>query len=347
MKKTHLTLLFLMVVLVCSALTVNAADISPAANYFPLSVGNQWAYVRVGQTIGTVQKILVDVSAKMSPSGSTVVFYQLNNYNGKSHWVRQDAGGVVSEYENVPGAFPYLWYIMSAAAGSSWRMHIDTTVPEVIPGSNFATLTMISRSETVRVPAGIFTNCLHIKFKTSVMDAGITDEWFAPGVGLVKRVESSLVGPVTTELKQAVIGGIIIENPLVTTSVKTDQPVYWENHMPGPGPVPTLGPVITIYSTVTPINGQTVTLNFIDFNIWDITITNPQGRIVWTNPKIMAPAPIGGVNLQIPGTGGTDKFQAQLAYGSMEGEYLVTAKLLVSKNAPPDATTTFQYSWAW
>lgn len=117
--------------------------------------------------------------------------------------------------------------------------------------------------------------------------------------------------------------------------------------MPGPGPVPTLGPVITIYCTVTPINGQTVTLNFSDYNVWNVTITNPQGRVVWTNPKIVAPTPIGGINRQIPGTGQTDKFQAQLAYGSMEGKYLVTAKLQVSKNAPPDATTTFQYSWAW
>jgi hypothetical protein len=350
MKKTHVVVLFLMAVLLCSAFLVNAADISPVANYFPLAVGNQWAYIRVGQTIDTVQKILVDVSAKMTPPGSTEVYYQLNNYNGQTHWVRQDASGVVSEYlRNSSSEYSQnlLWYIFNAEAGKSWTMRIDTSVPGVIPGSNGATLTVISRNETVKVPAGVFYNAIHIQFRTNVMDAGITDEWFAAGVGLVKRVETSFVGPVTTELKQAVIGGIIIENPLVTTSVKTDQPVYWENHMPGPGPVPTLGPVITIYCTVTPINGQTVTLNFSDYNVWNVTITNPKGRVVWTNPMIMALAPIGGVNRQIPGTGQTDKFQAQLSYGSMEGQYLVTAKLLVSKNAPPDATTTFQYSWAW
>lgn len=340
MKKTHVVILVLMVALLCSVFLVDAADISPVANYFPLSVGNQWTYVRAGQ-VGTAQKILVDVSAKMSPSGSTVVYYQLNNYNGQSHWVRRDSSAVVSEYSRN------LWYTLNAEVGKSWTMRINTSVPGVIPGSNGATLTVISRNETVKVPAGVFTNTVHIQFRTNVMDAGITDEWFAAGVGLVKRAETSFVGLVTTELIQATIGGIIIQDPLVTTSVKTDQPVYWENHMPTTSPLPTQGPVITIYCTVTPINGQTVTLNFSDYNVWDVTITNPQGRVVWTNPKIMAPTPIGGINRQIPGTGQTDKFQAQLPYGSMEGKYLVTAKLLVSKNAPPDATTTFQYSWAW
>jgi hypothetical protein len=202
MRKIKFTFLFLLALLIFMSFAVNAAN--EAANYFPLAVGNEWTYSRSGQAIGS-QKILVNVTAKTQPSGSTAVYFQLNNYNGTAHWVQQSAG-IVSEYPN------YLWYYLNAGVGSSWTMHINTMVPGVIIGSDGAVLTVVSRNESVTVPVGTFTT-VHISFRTNVCDAGITDEWFAPGFGLVKRVETSLIGPITWELVHMVINGTVIGTP--------------------------------------------------------------------------------------------------------------------------------------
>ncbi|MCL6591152.1 MAG: hypothetical protein K6U80_14510 [Firmicutes bacterium] len=338
MKKVTVLVFLLLVAHIFASGWAMAAETVVAPNYFPLQVGNEWNYIRTSQVIN--EKLQVNVSAKMQPPGSTTVFYQLNNYNGQAHFVTQTFTGMVYEYPN------YQWYFFSYEPGKSWTMRINTQIPGVITGSDGAILTVVSRNEVVRVPAGIFTT-VHIRFQTGVCDAGITDEWFAPGVGLVKRMETSLVGPITTELVRAVINGVVIENPLVATSAETDKPVYWEDHMPGPAQPPALGPEIIIACTVTPISGQSTVLNFVDYNVWDVSIINPKGEVVWRNPKILAPAPIGGVNRTIPGSGETTKFSARLTYGSMVGRYKVVAKLLVSKNPPADAVTYFEYCWAY
>ncbi|HEX3043636.1 MAG TPA: hypothetical protein VHY08_02700 [Bacillota bacterium] len=337
MKKLKIPVFLLLVALIFASFWVSAAETVVAPNYFPLAVGDEWTYLRTSQVIN--EKLFVNVTGKMQPTGSTLVFYQLNNYNGQAHWVQQTNTGMVYEYPN------YEWYFLNAEVGKPWTMHINTKIPGVIIGSDGAILTVVSRNEVVKVPAGIFTT-VHIRFQTRVMDAGITDEWFAPGVGLVKRMESSFVGAINTELVRAVIDGVVIENPLVTTSVTTDKPVYWEDHMPTIVP-PTTGPEIIISCTVTPSSGQPTVLNFIDYNVWDVSIINPDGRVVWTNPKIAAPAPAGGVNRTIPGSGETTRFSARLAYGSMVGKYKVVAKLLVSQNPPADAVTYFEYRWVY
>src|SRR5437667_445126 len=64
----------------------------------------------------------------------------------------------------------------------------------------------VSRSEQVTGPAGTFA-AIHIQFTTQCGDAGITDEWFVKGIGLVKRVEDSIAGPRTTQLERATISG--------------------------------------------------------------------------------------------------------------------------------------------
>jgi hypothetical protein len=134
----------------------------------------------------------------------------------------------------------------------------------------------------------------------------------------------------------------------VAISVSTDKPEYWENHMPGPDPKPTLGPEIKIYAAVKPVvAGQPVTLTFVDYNIWDIQIINPDGEVVWTNPKLEAPAPEDGIKRMIGVDGSKVEFRARLKFGSKPGTYTVKAKLLVKGDVPADVTTTFNYGWAY
>lgn len=189
-KKVCFGILLLAVLMVPSFLVTAETD------YFPLAVGNEWTYERSGQVIEP-QKILVTVTEKVQPSGGVAPFFKLNNYNGQAHLVR-NSNGMVQEYPN------YLWYLLNAEFGQTWIMRINTTVPGVIPCTDGAVLTVVSRNETVTVPAGSFST-VHIRFQNNCADVGITDEWFAPGVGMVKRVETSFTGPIVTELLRAII----------------------------------------------------------------------------------------------------------------------------------------------
>jgi hypothetical protein len=197
MTKRMLAVLLLGLLLV-PALIVNA---SPGGNYFPLNFDNEWTYVREGLEKRTV---VVSIDEVKQNAGEEYCYFKLNNYNGLSHWVRQKDGVVLEEPRN-------LWYWFKGKAGQSWTMQMKGAEfsDDMIIGSNGANLSIVSRNETVRVPAGEF-NTIHIRFWTRVCDAGITNEWFAPGVGLVKRTESAIYGEIATVLIRAKIAGQII-----------------------------------------------------------------------------------------------------------------------------------------
>jgi hypothetical protein len=328
------TLAFVALILSCQAAVY-------ADTYFPLQVGNEWTYVTSGR-IGADQKTVVKVACRYTEPFINRSWYGLYDYNGKFRWLRETRSGNVYEWGNLP------WYRFNHPLNFPWTMYVNEGVQGTIPCSNGARLEIISRDEKLEVPAGTFST-LHIRFTTICQDAGITDEWFAPGVGLVKRVEQSFAGPRTMQLHRAVINGKVIEGNQpspVSISVLTDKPEYWENHMPGPGPIPQFGPEISIYAIIDSINGQPQTLNFIDYNVWDIQVFDPDKKLVWTNPKMLAPAPIGGIDRIIPGREKSE-FKLRFPWGSKPGVYTVVAKLLVSKNPPPDAITTFKYDWAY
>jgi hypothetical protein len=57
---------------------------------------------------------------------------------------------------------------------------------EVAPGVAMDRVEIVSLSETVKTPAGEFTNCLKLK-ETTPLEPGVTDyKYYAPGVGMVQ-----------------------------------------------------------------------------------------------------------------------------------------------------------------
>src|SRR5439155_17425574 len=191
-------------------------------------------------------------------------------------------------------------------------------------------------------------------FTSQCADAGITDEYFAQGVGLVKRVEESIAGPREMVLESATISGRSIGGTqpppaqgVMTLGVSTDQPSYYENHMPGPGPRPTRGPEIKVTVSAKPQSGHDETVTFTDYNTWNVTISDAGGSVLWTNPKIMAPAPAGGVSRTIPAAGDSATFSVTLPYGTAQGQYTVRAIWLATQPALHPTTANFQYDWAF
>ncbi|MBI3912511.1 MAG: hypothetical protein HY320_16440 [Armatimonadetes bacterium] len=168
------------------------------ADYFPLRKGNTWNYVSAAAHAALPpQEFSTTIDAVRRSTTTGTAWYQLTNYQGGDHWVRKTGKGRILERPD------HLWYQFEAAPGTSWKMSIR----EGFPGSDGATLTLASRSETVRVPAGVFENCIRIDYAHQVVDAGIIAEWFAPGIGLVQREEARIFGPLVTRLKSAVVNG--------------------------------------------------------------------------------------------------------------------------------------------
>lgn len=61
----------------------------------------------------------------------------------------------------------------------------DRYYQEVAPGVALDRAEVISVTEQVQTPAGTFTNCVHTE-ETTPLESGITEKWYAPGVGMIR-----------------------------------------------------------------------------------------------------------------------------------------------------------------
>ena len=67
----------------------------------------------------------------------------------------------------------------------------DRFQQENAPGVALDRVEVVGVDETVKVPAGTFTHCIHV-VETSSLDKDVTNKWYAPGVGLIKDDEFEL-----------------------------------------------------------------------------------------------------------------------------------------------------------
>jgi len=217
-----------------------------AGSYFPLRVGNTWTYQRSG--VGGTSEWTAEVAEKQTPPRA-LPYHMLSGYfAGPVHAVRSDPFGTVTERSS--GYRDFLWYLLGAPVGTIWSIQLPPSpvanpLPDCISG---AKLTLAARSETVQVPAGEFTHVVRVDWTSACVDAGITSEWFAPGIGLIRRQETSIAGPVTSELLRADLGGVVLPRAGYVTSLSLDRPSYVNNLMPpiGPESLPTVAGSFTV-----------------------------------------------------------------------------------------------------
>ncbi len=227
-----------------------------ALSYFPLQLGNTWHYARQGA--GAVDTWRAAVSERfVSPAGRA--YFAIDGYFGPRRLLRTAPGNAVWEYNpGIPG--DNLVYQLGAPVGTTWVLQLEplpllaSPLPDCFTGSR---LTVGSRSEVVTVPGGVFTDVVRIDWSGPCADAGITAEWFAPGVGLIKRTEDSFTGPITSELVQAELGPQLLPQAPYATVLSIDRPEYVNDLMPplGPDSIPTVRGAFTVRnSTAIPIN---------------------------------------------------------------------------------------------
>lgn len=170
--------------------------LSPA-NFFPLQPGTTWVY-QVSGAGGGVREVVAKLG--VSPVGLRGGVLLEGYFPGPARLVRS-SGGTVDELG--PGGEAYPWYLLAAPEGTSWTLRLaPVAAANLLPCIDGARLTVASRNETVAVPAGRFDSVVLVRWETPCRDAGIHAEWFAPGVGLVKREEGSFAGILRWELKE-------------------------------------------------------------------------------------------------------------------------------------------------
>ena len=110
-----------------------------------------------------------------------------------------------------------------ASEGTSWT--IDATSDDLVSGSR---VTVSARNQTKIVSFGTFEAVIHFEVipPDGLRDAGLTDLWFAPKVGLIGYEEITVAGPQIYELAAFAIPG----DDVVT--LPTPQPVDPGNLFP-------------------------------------------------------------------------------------------------------------------
>ncbi len=173
--------------------TLTAESIVPPPRYFPLDPGNHWVYTEEGRPEGIAREVTV-----LNPLGdlARVEF-------GNEVFSIFDAQTELDIELPGEGLVPY------------YRFEEESFVHRDFVGCDDARkMTIISRNDVVKTPAGVFLNCLRIEYTEGGLcsDAGTEVEWWEPEVGKVKWVEDSFGGPRTYVLS-------VFE--------KTDVPVYF------------------------------------------------------------------------------------------------------------------------
>jgi len=200
-------------------------------SYFPLQVGNQWVYEVRDPAVEPTNRV-VSVTEQV-PGTDGLPYFALEGYLGPKRFVRSLRNGTVLE-RNPEGGPDYLWYLLQAPVGAQWTFSLGGD-PRFF-SVHGKTVTVASRTDVVRVPAGEFRNVVRLHYSPPSMDGGIQAEWFAPGVGLIKRQEATIISFRTMELTALHLGSPLLPRPAYGASLLLDRPLYVQNLMPSPSP---------------------------------------------------------------------------------------------------------------
>jgi len=173
------------------------ARILERPSYFPLEPGRVWVYEL--RQLGSAQQLEVwaepATADPASPQSGTTLLH--GYFPGEPRRVSRLPGDIVVEF-GADHRAPGLWYMLAAPEGFAWRLRLaQEGGGSCIDGAH---LTIWDRHATVTVPYGQFENVVVVRWETGCADGGITVEYFAPGVGLIRREELSFSGSRVWEL---------------------------------------------------------------------------------------------------------------------------------------------------
>jgi hypothetical protein len=244
------------------ALFLSASAVRAGESPFPLVTGNSWTY-RSTFLISVTNFSETVVEEKTIGPDSYFVF---DNFRLQTSVPFRSEG---SKVVTIVDGTRYTMYDFGAEAGTSW------TAPDP-PSSLMGRMTLVSTTDSIPVPAGVFSGCFH--FRHSFSGNVSYDEWFAPGVGLVKRI---------SRLMSGLIESVLIESQVVT-AVQSDpaaDPADYALHGNYPNPFN----ASTVISFEAPAGGK-VSIQVVDClgrrvaSLFDGTCPGGTCRVIW-NPS--------------------------------------------------------------
>jgi len=137
-------------------------------DYFPMQVNNRWTFSDV------ISEHIQD-SVRVTDS----LYFRFDQFRNspKNILLRMTSDNKLLMRSDTT---EQVWLDFSANIGDSWKV----TAPG---GGSEWTVHLQSKTDTVTVPAGTFTNCFRFWFQFNGADNDWV-EWYAPGVGPVKRI---------------------------------------------------------------------------------------------------------------------------------------------------------------
>ena len=230
--------------------------------HFPLAVGNRWTYIETGSFASG----RLDVSVTESRDFNHQEYFRLVGYAGEPAWVRMTDDDRLVAFDPDTG-LETVWYDFGAEIDAPW----PSGLPLDCTGEAQITSKPSYADDTITRIAPAF---LTIQYgPTQCADAGLVEEIFVPGMGLVRRVSQSIAGPRALSLAYAQIGGRVIGSSGLTVSLSLNQAVYVADLEPPidtDRSVPTLSARLTIRNTTdSPLKIVTSTGQQFDFEIRD------------------------------------------------------------------------------
>ncbi|HJZ98727.1 MAG TPA: BsuPI-related putative proteinase inhibitor [Candidatus Solibacter sp.] len=256
---------------VASGLILTSALPGQTADYFPLETGNTWLYRSVTIS-GSIPPRLNFAYQTVRVTGTEKIgdrqYFQVS-YFGRDLLLREDAStGDLFAYDRAAGA-EALWVSTGLPVGSTFSSSID-------PCSGQAQIA--SRDGLVLVGLEDLPNVVQVKFQTTCADAGVTAQYYAPGVGLIRQEQTTFAGPLVYRLiyyragaRQSVTGDVAF-------TVAVDSPWYYSGGV--------LGARLMLRNGAT----DAVTLHFPSSQSYDLKILNDRGQAVytWSADKLFA-----------------------------------------------------------
>jgi hypothetical protein len=192
-------------------------------NFFPFTQGNIWRFQgTISENSGTpisVSNTLMIAGTKVLNGVTTTIFTETNPDNFgqvKENYLFKDSRGIINWGNNdrtddiTPQLAPIQEIIFPLKSGSSFEQlnkkglnfGLDLDFDGVREKADLTSQIFIAAFEEISVPVGSFPDSVKIETKvtitvtlssdnTKITETGIETEWFAPGIGLIKR--SSLI----------------------------------------------------------------------------------------------------------------------------------------------------------
>ena len=235
-------------------------------DYLPLYPGSRWVYRCSGTTC---PQDVPPLEALRSAEAGGRIYSVVRWFSRQEAWLRVDDAGALWHYDPQTRQ-ERRWYAFQTAEGQGYETSIDPCSPAA---------RVSSRAFRYQGPLGSFDNALQIAYPPGgCADAGLTEEIFAPNIGLLRRSETTIGGPRTFELVYARIGNATeYAGAQAAFALALDRIVYATNQISQ----------MTARLTLRNTTSEPLVLHFSSGQIYDLAIRNERSDTLlrWSEDK--------------------------------------------------------------